>query len=100
MGDLRTGMMKANHAAFVSSTASSSSFFVYPNLPLMQYKCDDVAGDRSNQCPQGFTLVSAGPYCAGKSKTVKDQLLHRQRAIGMFKRLNIVFVSRTFSLHA
>lgn len=26
-----------------------------------------IPGDRSNQCPQGFTLVSAGPYCAGKA---------------------------------
>lgn len=25
-----------------------------------------VPGDRSNQCPHGFTLVSAGPYCAGE----------------------------------
>lgn len=24
-----------------------------------------LPGDRSNQCPRGFTLVSAGPYCAG-----------------------------------
>lgn len=24
------------------------------------------AGDRSNQCPRGFSLVPAGPYCAGK----------------------------------
>ncbi|XP_033937393.1 hemicentin-1 [Pseudochaenichthys georgianus] len=25
-------------------------------------------GDRSNQCPQGFTLVSAGPYCADENE--------------------------------
>ncbi|XP_074524022.1 hemicentin-1 [Halichoeres trimaculatus] len=25
-------------------------------------------GDRSNQCPQGFTLVSAGPYCADEDE--------------------------------
>lgn len=24
-------------------------------------------GDRSNQCPRGFTLVAAGPYCAGNA---------------------------------
>ncbi|XP_068599564.1 hemicentin-1 [Brachionichthys hirsutus] len=27
-------------------------------------------GDRSNQCPQGFRLVSAGPYCADENECV------------------------------
>lgn len=37
-----------------------------------------VAGDRSNQCPQGFSLVPAGPYCAGKVR--HDVLLSGENA--------------------
>lgn len=35
--------------------------------PEMSMRCwfVTVAGDRSNQCPRGFSLVPAGPYCAG-----------------------------------
>ncbi|XP_034438633.1 hemicentin-1 isoform X1 [Hippoglossus hippoglossus] len=42
----------------------------HPLEEVLEYSIQAVItkGDRSNQCPQGFTLVSAGPYCADENE--------------------------------
>ncbi|XP_074490966.1 hemicentin-1 isoform X1 [Sebastes fasciatus] len=42
----------------------------HPLEEMLEYsiKARITKGDRSNQCPQGFTLVSAGPYCADENE--------------------------------
>ncbi|XP_034738598.1 hemicentin-1 isoform X2 [Etheostoma cragini] len=50
------------------ATAISANY--HPLEEMLEYsiQASITKGDRSNQCPQGFTLVSAGPYCADENE--------------------------------
>ncbi|XP_038571298.1 hemicentin-1 isoform X2 [Micropterus salmoides] len=50
--------------------AISISAHYNPLEEVLEYsiQASITKGDRSNQCPQGFTLVSAGPYCADENE--------------------------------
>ncbi|XP_028442537.1 hemicentin-1 isoform X3 [Perca flavescens] len=50
------------------ATAISANY--HPLEEMLEYsiQASIAKGDRSNQCPQGFTLVSAGPYCADENE--------------------------------
>uniref|UniRef100_A0A671W9G0 Hemicentin 1 n=1 Tax=Sparus aurata TaxID=8175 RepID=A0A671W9G0_SPAAU len=46
--------------------ATAISALYHPLEEILEYSIQ--ARDRSNQCPQGFTLVSAGPFCADENE--------------------------------
>ncbi|XP_058494160.1 hemicentin-1 isoform X1 [Solea solea] len=50
--------------------ASAISALYHPLEEVLEYsiQASITKGDRSNQCPQGFTLVSAGPYCTDENE--------------------------------
>ncbi|XP_041648005.1 hemicentin-1 [Cheilinus undulatus] len=50
--------------------ATAISAHYHPLEEMLKYSIQAIIakGDRSNQCPQGFTLVSAGPYCADENE--------------------------------
>ncbi|XP_035509461.1 hemicentin-1 [Morone saxatilis] len=50
--------------------ATAISAHYHPLEEMLEYsiQASISKGDRSNQCPQGFTLVSAGPYCADENE--------------------------------
>ncbi|XP_065811778.1 hemicentin-1 [Labrus bergylta] len=50
--------------------ATAISAHYHPLEEMLKYsiQASIAKGDRSNQCPQGFTLVSAGPYCADENE--------------------------------
>ncbi|XP_032380766.1 hemicentin-1 isoform X2 [Etheostoma spectabile] len=50
------------------ATAISANY--HPLEEMLEYsiQASITKGDRSNQCPQGFTLVAAGPYCADENE--------------------------------
>ncbi|CAJ1060969.1 hemicentin-1 [Xyrichtys novacula] len=50
--------------------ATAISAHYHPLEEMLKYsiQASISKGDRSNQCPQGFTLVSAGPYCADENE--------------------------------
>ncbi|XP_035996829.1 hemicentin-1 isoform X1 [Fundulus heteroclitus] len=50
--------------------ASAISALYHPLEEVLEYsiQASISKGDRSNQCPRGFTLVSAGPYCADENE--------------------------------
>ncbi|XP_067452563.1 hemicentin-1 isoform X1 [Thunnus thynnus] len=50
------------------ATAISAQY--HPLEEVLEYsiQASISKGDRSNQCPHGFTLVSAGPYCADENE--------------------------------
>ncbi|XP_051803642.1 hemicentin-1 [Acanthochromis polyacanthus] len=50
--------------------ATAISAHYHPLEEVLEYsiQASITKGDRSNQCPQGFTLVSAGPYCADENE--------------------------------
>ncbi|XP_070817740.1 hemicentin-1 [Chaetodon trifascialis] len=50
--------------------ATSINAHYHPLEEMLEYSihASISKGDRSNQCPQGFTLVSAGPYCADENE--------------------------------
>ncbi|XP_069009305.1 hemicentin-1 [Embiotoca jacksoni] len=50
--------------------ATAISAHYHPLEEVLEYsiKASITKGDRSNQCPHGFTLVSAGPYCADENE--------------------------------
>nr|XP_054608122.1 hemicentin-1 isoform X2 [Nothobranchius furzeri] len=50
--------------------ATSISALYRPLEEVLEYsiQASITKGDRSNQCPHGFTLVSAGPYCADENE--------------------------------
>ncbi|XP_047443825.1 hemicentin-1 isoform X2 [Mugil cephalus] len=52
----------------LQATAISAQY--HPLEEVLEYKIQASIskGDRSNQCPHGFTLVSAGPYCSDENE--------------------------------
>ncbi|XP_075872115.1 hemicentin-1 isoform X2 [Nelusetta ayraudi] len=50
--------------------ATAISTLYHPLEEVLEYsiQASISKGERSNQCPQGFTLVSAGPYCADENE--------------------------------
>ncbi|MED6275796.1 Hemicentin-1, partial [Characodon lateralis] len=50
--------------------ATAISALYHPLEEVLEYsiQASITKGDRSNQCPHGFTLVSAGPYCADENE--------------------------------
>ncbi|KAJ0065491.1 hypothetical protein NL108_012446 [Boleophthalmus pectinirostris] len=50
------------------ATAISALYHPLEELLVFRIQAAIAKGDRSNQCPQGFTLVSAGPYCADENE--------------------------------
>uniref|UniRef100_A0AAQ4QM07 Hemicentin-1 n=1 Tax=Gasterosteus aculeatus aculeatus TaxID=481459 RepID=A0AAQ4QM07_GASAC len=52
----------------LQATAISAQY--HPMEEMLEYsiQASITKGDRSNQCPQGFNLVSAGPYCADENE--------------------------------
>ncbi|XP_028301363.1 hemicentin-1 isoform X2 [Gouania willdenowi] len=50
--------------------ASGISAHYHPLEEVLEYSINVriTKGDRSNQCPHGFTLVSAGPYCSDENE--------------------------------
>ncbi|XP_029988074.1 hemicentin-1 [Sphaeramia orbicularis] len=50
--------------------ATAISAHYHPLEEVLEYTihASISKGDRSNQCPQGFSLVSAGPYCADENE--------------------------------
>uniref|UniRef100_A0A3Q2E0T2 Hemicentin-1 n=1 Tax=Cyprinodon variegatus TaxID=28743 RepID=A0A3Q2E0T2_CYPVA len=50
--------------------ATAISALYHPQEEVLEYSIQAriTKGDRSNQCPHGFTLVSAGPYCADENE--------------------------------
>ncbi|XP_017276034.1 hemicentin-1 isoform X1 [Kryptolebias marmoratus] len=50
--------------------ATAISALYRPLEEVLEYSIQAriAKGDRSNQCPHGFTLVSAGPYCADENE--------------------------------
>uniref|UniRef100_A0A4W6D352 Hemicentin-1 n=1 Tax=Lates calcarifer TaxID=8187 RepID=A0A4W6D352_LATCA len=52
----------------LQATAINAQY--HPLEEVLEYsiQASITKGDRSNQCPQGFTLVSAGPYCADENE--------------------------------
>ncbi|XP_023195302.1 hemicentin-1 [Xiphophorus maculatus] len=50
--------------------ATAISALYHPLEEVLEYsiRASITKGDRSNQCPHGFTLVSAGPYCADENE--------------------------------
>ncbi|KAK2908097.1 hemicentin-1 isoform X2 [Channa argus] len=50
--------------------ATAISAHYNPLEEVLEYsiQASITKGDRSNQCPQGFTLVSSGPYCADENE--------------------------------
>ncbi|XP_026178915.1 hemicentin-1 [Mastacembelus armatus] len=50
--------------------ATAISAHYHPLEEVLEYsiQASITKGDRSNQCPQGFTLVSSGPYCADENE--------------------------------
>ncbi|KAM7409728.1 hypothetical protein PAMA_001291 [Pampus argenteus] len=50
--------------------ATAISAHYHPLEEVLEYsiQASISKGDRSNQCPHGFTLVSAGPYCADENE--------------------------------
>ncbi|XP_051232997.1 hemicentin-1 isoform X2 [Dicentrarchus labrax] len=50
--------------------ATAISAHYHPLEEMLEYsiQASISKGDRSNQCPQGFNLVSAGPYCADENE--------------------------------
>ncbi|AWP10692.1 putative hemicentin-1 [Scophthalmus maximus] len=50
--------------------ATAINAHYHPLEEVLEYsiQASITKGDRSNQCPQGFTLVSAGPYCADENE--------------------------------
>ncbi|XP_071342317.1 hemicentin-1 isoform X2 [Trachinotus anak] len=52
----------------LQATAISSHYHPLDEVLEFSIQASITKGDRSNQCPQGFTLVSAGPYCADENE--------------------------------
>ncbi|XP_070688049.1 hemicentin-1 [Pempheris klunzingeri] len=50
------------------ATAISAHYHPLEEMLVYSIQASIAKGDRSNQCPQGFTLVSAGPYCADENE--------------------------------
>ncbi|KAJ0032742.1 hypothetical protein NQD34_002823 [Periophthalmus magnuspinnatus] len=50
------------------ATAISALYHPLEEVLVFRIQATIAKGDRSNQCPQGFTLVSAGPYCADENE--------------------------------
>uniref|UniRef100_A0A3Q3K3Y4 Hemicentin 1 n=1 Tax=Monopterus albus TaxID=43700 RepID=A0A3Q3K3Y4_MONAL len=50
------------------ATAISAHYHALEEVLEYSIQASITKGDRSNQCPQGFTLVSAGPYCADENE--------------------------------
>ncbi|XP_042370765.1 hemicentin-1 [Plectropomus leopardus] len=50
------------------ATAISALYHPLEEMLEFSIQASIAKGDRSNQCPQGFTLVSAGPYCADENE--------------------------------
>uniref|UniRef100_A0A3Q4HTJ7 Hemicentin 1 n=1 Tax=Neolamprologus brichardi TaxID=32507 RepID=A0A3Q4HTJ7_NEOBR len=50
--------------------AAAISAHYHPLEEVLEYsiQASISKGDRSNQCPRGFTLVAAGPYCADENE--------------------------------
>ncbi|XP_040895666.1 hemicentin-1 [Toxotes jaculatrix] len=50
--------------------ATAITAHYHPLEEVLEYSIQAriIKGDRSNQCPQGFTLVAAGPYCADENE--------------------------------
>ncbi|KAM4548643.1 hemicentin-1 isoform 1-T1 [Odontesthes bonariensis] len=50
--------------------ATAISALYHPMDEVLEYSihASITKGDRSNQCPRGFSLVSAGPYCADENE--------------------------------
>ncbi|XP_068563703.1 hemicentin-1 [Cebidichthys violaceus] len=68
--------------------ASAISAQYHPMEEVLEYsiQASIAKGDRSNQCPQGFTLVSAGPYCADENEcAVRNPCSHAcHNAVGTY----------------
>uniref|UniRef100_A0A3Q3ALP3 Hemicentin 1 n=1 Tax=Kryptolebias marmoratus TaxID=37003 RepID=A0A3Q3ALP3_KRYMA len=57
--------------------ATAISALYRPLEEVLEYSIQArIAKDRSNQCPHGFTLVSAGPYCAENECEVRNPCSH------------------------
>ncbi|XP_022603168.1 hemicentin-1 [Seriola dumerili] len=52
----------------LQATAIGSHYHPLEEVLEFSIQASITKGDRSNQCPQGFTLVSAGPYCADENE--------------------------------
>ncbi|XP_031715320.1 hemicentin-1 isoform X1 [Anarrhichthys ocellatus] len=67
---------------------SAISAQYHPMEEMLEYsiQASIAKGDRSNQCPQGFTLVSAGPYCADENECeVRNPCSHAcHNAVGTY----------------
>nr|XP_061790885.1 hemicentin-1-like [Nerophis lumbriciformis] len=50
------------------ATAISAQYHAMEEVLEYSIQARITKGDRSNQCPHGFTLVSAGPYCADENE--------------------------------
>ncbi|XP_061680955.1 hemicentin-1 isoform X2 [Syngnathoides biaculeatus] len=50
------------------ATALSAQYHALEEVLEYTIQAHISKGDRSNQCPHGFTLVSAGPYCADENE--------------------------------
>ncbi|KAI3368574.1 hypothetical protein L3Q82_025583, partial [Scortum barcoo] len=50
------------------ATAISAHYHPLEEMLEFSIQASIAKGDRSNQCPHGFTLVSAGPYCADENE--------------------------------
>uniref|UniRef100_A0A3B5LKZ5 Hemicentin 1 n=1 Tax=Xiphophorus couchianus TaxID=32473 RepID=A0A3B5LKZ5_9TELE len=57
--------------------ATAISALYHPLEEVLEYSIQaSITKDRSNQCPHGFTLVSAGPYCAENECEVGNPCSH------------------------
>ncbi|XP_034531212.1 hemicentin-1 [Notolabrus celidotus] len=52
----------------LQATAIRAHYHPLEEMLKFSIQASIAKGDRSNQCPQGFTLVSAGPYCADENE--------------------------------
>uniref|UniRef100_A0A3B4Z1V9 Hemicentin-1 n=1 Tax=Stegastes partitus TaxID=144197 RepID=A0A3B4Z1V9_9TELE len=52
----------------LQATAISAHYNPLEEVLEYSIQASITKGDRSNQCPHGFTLVSAGPYCADENE--------------------------------
>uniref|UniRef100_A0A665VTB7 Hemicentin-1 n=1 Tax=Echeneis naucrates TaxID=173247 RepID=A0A665VTB7_ECHNA len=52
----------------LQATAISSQYHPLEEVLEFGIQASITKGDRSNQCPQGFRLVSSGPYCADENE--------------------------------
>ncbi|XP_053737549.1 hemicentin-1 isoform X1 [Synchiropus splendidus] len=50
------------------ATAISAHYHPLEEMLEFTIRASITKGERSNQCPQGFTLVSAGPFCADENE--------------------------------